>query len=94
MVIDEQHRFGVAQRQALLDKSIRMPHLLAMTATPIPRSLALTVYGELDVSVLDELPSGRKPIATKLWAPTNTENSTKLLMTKLQKADSVTLSVV
>ncbi|HPC83977.1 MAG TPA: ATP-dependent DNA helicase RecG [Thermoanaerobaculaceae bacterium] len=65
VVIDEQHRFGVAQRQALVDKGTA-PHLLVMTATPIPRSLALSVYGDLDVSVLDELPPGRTPVTTVL----------------------------
>lgn len=74
VVIDEQHRFGVDQRQKLLSKSGTLPHLLAMTATPIPRSLALTVYGELDVSVLNERPAGRLPIETKIISPVGVPN--------------------
>lgn len=85
VAIDEQHRFGVKQRQDLLQKSEHMPHLLAMTATPIPRSLALTVYGELDVSILNELPAGRKPIETKLWSPNSRAQLYDKIELELQK---------
>ena len=85
VVIDEQHRFGVNQRQALLGKGDHMPHLLAMTATPIPRSLALTLYGELDVSILNELPKGRKPIVTKIWSPNSRAQLYEKIDAEIQK---------
>ncbi|MFZ2494490.1 MAG: ATP-dependent DNA helicase RecG [Candidatus Saccharimonadales bacterium] len=81
VVIDEQHRFGVTQRQKLLGKGHIMPHLLAMTATPIPRSLQLTMYGDLDISILREKPAGRKEIITKVISP----NSRATLFASIDK---------
>lgn len=69
IIIDEQHRFGTAQRKALRRKDNIVPHLLSMTATPIPRTLALTVYGDLDLTLLDQMPDGRKPIITDIILP-------------------------
>ncbi len=72
-IIDEQHRFGTAHRQKLATKGETMPHLLSMTATPIPRTLALTLYGDLDLTLLDEMPVGRKPVVTQVLGPKERE---------------------
>lgn len=84
-IIDEQHRFGVMQRQKLLAKAHTMPHLLSMTATPIPRSLQLTIFGDLSVSILDELPAGRQPITTKIVSPNSTKQMWDSIDAELQK---------
>lgn len=106
MIIDEQHKFGVAERDRLLRKG-RYPHLLVMTATPIPRTLGLTVYGDLDVSVLDELPGGRRPIRThvrtrdalpKVWAFVRREleqgRQAYLVYPRVEEAESEDLKAV
>lgn len=84
-VIDEQHRFGVAQRARLWKKGVVPPHVLVMTATPIPRTLAMTVYGDLEVSVIDELPPGRKPIQTWLRYDDNRNEVYRHLWNEIQK---------
>ena len=84
VVIDEQHRFGVEQRAILRSKG-QNPHLLVMTATPIPRSLALTVYGDLDLSVMDEMPPGRQPVETQVFFPRERERAYTLLRSQIDK---------
>ena len=83
-VVDEQHRFGVAQRSALRAKG-ENPHLLVMTATPIPRSLALTVYGDLDLSVMDEMPAGRQPVDTHVLRPVERERAYNLIRNQVEQ---------
>jgi len=84
VVVDEQHRFGVSQRAALREKGDN-PHLLVMTATPIPRSLALTVYGDLDLSVLDEMPPGRQPVKTYINYPVERERIYNLVRIQITR---------
>ncbi len=83
LVVDEQHRFGVEQRAALRSKGTN-PHLLVMTATPIPRSLALTLYGDLDLSIMDELPPGRQPIPTHILTPNERERAYSLIHSQVK----------
>lgn len=83
IIIDEQHRFGVDQRKALMAKAGLMPHVLLLTATPIPRSLALTLYGELDVSILRDKPKNRQPVATKLISPNSRTSMYDVLTAEL-----------
>ncbi|MBE9506561.1 MAG: ATP-dependent DNA helicase RecG [Chloroflexi bacterium] len=83
-VVDEQHRFGVRQRAALRQKGYN-PHLLVMTATPIPRSLELTLWGHLDVSIIDEMPPGRRPIVTRLILPTERERAYAFVHSQIEK---------
>ena len=88
-VVDEQHRFGVKQRAALWEKNKRPPHILVMTATPIPRTLAMTVYGDLDVSVIDQLPPGRKPIQTQHYRSGQRKQLFSGIVRELQKGRQI-----
>ena len=88
-IIDEQHRFGVAQRSKLWHKNTSPPHILVMTATPIPRTLAMSVYGDLDISVIDELPAGRKPIKTVHRYDKNRLNVFKFIRDEIKKGRQI-----
>ena len=93
VIIDEQHRFGVLQRKALLERGIRhssiYPHTLVMTATPIPRTLLLTEYGDLDVSIIDEMPKGRRPVITKLLYEDEKEKLLLFVRREIEKGNKV-----
>jgi len=84
VIIDEQHRFGTVQRRTLVRKDNIAPHLLSMTATPIPRTLALTIYGDLDLTLLDEMPAGRKPIITEVVLPDEREKTYEKIRAELE----------
>lgn len=88
-VIDEQHRFGVAQRAKMWKKGVVPPHVLIMTATPIPRTLAMTVYGDLEVSVIDELPPGRKPVETFLRYDDNRMEVDRMIFSQLREGRQI-----
>jgi len=89
VIIDEQHRFGTAQRQKLVRKDNIAPHLLSMTATPIPRTLALTVYGDLDLTLLDQMPHGRKPIITEIVMPNKRDETYENIRKELVQGKQV-----
>lgn len=89
VVVDEQHRFGVKQRQKLVDKAYKIPHILSMTATPIPRSLALTVYGELDISIINQKPKDRLPIETLIWSPNSRDQLQQIIDDEIIKGRQV-----
>ena len=93
VIIDEQHRFGVGQRAKLVargtDAERKIPHLLSMTATPIPRTLALTIYGDLDISILDEMPKGRKKIETKIVSPEKRKETYEFIRKEVKNGKGV-----
>lgn len=89
IIIDEQHRFGVDQRNQLMKHSALIPHILSMTATPIPRSLALTLYGELDISIIDAMPPGRKTTITKLVSPNSREPMEEIIKNEIREGRQV-----